>query len=316
MSAWISGKTDPDERKKILSDAKSGKIQILCNCNVLTEGWDDFGIHYVIQAKPMKSRLMYEQTIGRGTRPLPNVVDGPTTKMGRRLAILRSEKPSCTVIDFHGNSGKHKLITVADILGGNVSEDAIETIIATAKRTGKPMRVDQVLVDEEALAKERETKRLAAEAKRAGLIAKASFKTSSVNPFDVLEIRNVSTKQWDAGKKLSEGQSAALRRCGIDPNKITYGQGKQLLAVMGERRKKNLSSFGQMKTLKKYNIDATEMSFEHASKTIDSIAQNGWRLPRNLPAEPRKHRPPPVIVPKLNSVPVSIEKAIQDDIPF
>ena len=43
---------------------------------------------------------------------------GPVTAEARKAAIAASAKPSCLVVDFVGNAGKHKLVTSADILGG------------------------------------------------------------------------------------------------------------------------------------------------------------------------------------------------------
>ena len=63
--------------------------------------------------------------IGRGTRPLPGLVDEHDTPDGRLNAILESEKPSVTVLDFVGNSGRHKLVSSADVLGGEYDLDDI-----------------------------------------------------------------------------------------------------------------------------------------------------------------------------------------------
>jgi hypothetical protein len=58
---------------------------------------------------------------GRATRPLPGIVDVIGDAAGRRAAIEASGKPYCEIIDFVGNSGKHKLITAADIPGRQLS---------------------------------------------------------------------------------------------------------------------------------------------------------------------------------------------------
>lgn len=69
-------------------------------------------------ARPTMSRALYTQMAGRGTRVLPNVVDGLNTPEERRKAIVESAKPNVEIIDFVGNSSKHRLVTSADILGG------------------------------------------------------------------------------------------------------------------------------------------------------------------------------------------------------
>ena len=38
------------------------------------------------------------------------------------------------MVDFVGNAGKHKLVTSADILGGKVSEEAVELAVTRAQQ--------------------------------------------------------------------------------------------------------------------------------------------------------------------------------------
>lgn len=280
MSAWICGKTEKEDRRRILSEYSEGKIQVICNCGVLTEGYDDVGIEYIIMARPTKSRSLYAQMLGRGTRPLPGIVDNYKTAMGRRFAIQSSQKPQCVVLDFSGNSGKHKLVSAADILGGKVSEEAIQQAMDFAKHTGKPVRMDELLADEEERINQR---RIEEEARRARLIVKAKVSWRNVDPFDLLQIKPVTKERgWDKDKTFSEKQAAMLRRNGVDPDGVSYTQGKQLIGAIGDRISNGLCSLGQMKMLKKYGID-TNVTFEHAHRIIDSIANNGWKKPAVLP---------------------------------
>jgi superfamily II DNA or RNA helicase len=318
MAAWVCGGTDQDDRARILSEFKRGKIQVVCNCAVLTEGFDDPGVEVIIMARPTESRALYAQMVGRSTRPLPGVVDGPVTMMARRLAIAKSAKPCCLVVDFVGNSGKHKLMTTADILGGNVSDEAQESAIIKARQSGKPVRMDTSLQEEQELAEEREQRRLESEARRARLTVKAKYKSQSVDPFDLLQLRPVKSRGWDKGKVFSEKQAAMLRRNGVDPNAVDYARGKQLLNAIGERIENHLCSIGQMKVLQKYGVD-TNVTFEHAHRIIDAIAANGWHkpahLPEPLPTQPAREKVESANIPRTTplSGPVSIS---DDNVPF
>ena len=140
----------------------------------------------------------------RARRPLPGVVDGPETADARKAAIAASAKPSCLVVDFVGNAGKHKLVTSADILGGKVSEEAVELAVTRARQTGGPMKMAEAL--DEAEEELNEQKRLAEAARRARLVATARFTTQSVDPFDVLHLDPVKPRGWDAGRQLTEKQ--------------------------------------------------------------------------------------------------------------
>jgi superfamily II DNA or RNA helicase len=281
MAAWVCGKTDRDERRKVLADFAAGKIQVVCNCGVLTEGFDDPGVEVVIMGRPTKSRSLYSQMVGRSTRPLPGVVDGPETAAERRAAIAASAKPSCLVVDFVGNAGKHKLVTSADILGGKVSEEAVELAMTRTLKAGGPVKMAEAL--DEAEAELQEQKRLAEAARRARLVATARFTTQSVDPFDVLHLDPVKPRGWDNVKQLTEKQRSLLAKQGINPDGISFSQGKQLIAEIFRRWDGKLCSFKQAKVLRKYGY-STDVSFTEASATIDALAKNNWRKPVGDPA--------------------------------
>jgi superfamily II DNA or RNA helicase len=88
---------DPDRKVK-LHKHRSGQVPVLCNCAVLTEGYDDPGIRCIVLAKPTKSALLFTQMIGRGTR----IDDG---------------KPDCIIMDVVDNTKKHSVVTVPSLLG-------------------------------------------------------------------------------------------------------------------------------------------------------------------------------------------------------
>ena len=67
----IVGETPKDERRDMLADYRAGRIPVLCNCMVLTEGFDAPETSCIILARPTKSSLLYTQMIGRGTRIAP-----------------------------------------------------------------------------------------------------------------------------------------------------------------------------------------------------------------------------------------------------
>lgn len=70
-SASIHGALPRKSREKILMDFKQGKIQVLTNCQLLTEGFDEPSIEALIIARPTRSKSLYTQMIGRGMRLYP-----------------------------------------------------------------------------------------------------------------------------------------------------------------------------------------------------------------------------------------------------
>ena len=84
------GATPPDERAGIISDFETGKLRVLINVAVATEGFDLPDASCVMIARPTTSLSLYLQMVGRGLRPKPNGGD-------------------CVILDLAGNAMKHGL---------------------------------------------------------------------------------------------------------------------------------------------------------------------------------------------------------------
>lgn len=97
-AAYVHGGTPMDERRQILRDYSSGAITVLANCAVLTEGYDEPRTDCIIVARPTKSRALYTQMVGRGTRRHPDKVD-------------------CLVLDIVGASNNLSLVTIPSLFG-------------------------------------------------------------------------------------------------------------------------------------------------------------------------------------------------------
>lgn len=65
----LSSETPLPDRNRILADFKSGKVRILVNCEILTEGWDMPSAMVCICARPTLSVALWDQMIGRFLRP-------------------------------------------------------------------------------------------------------------------------------------------------------------------------------------------------------------------------------------------------------
>lgn len=61
-------RTPPRDRERLLERFKTGEIDVLCNKDILTAGFDHPGVGCVIDASPTMSLARYRQRIGRGMR--------------------------------------------------------------------------------------------------------------------------------------------------------------------------------------------------------------------------------------------------------
>jgi type I site-specific restriction endonuclease len=240
---FICGDTDNITRKAILRDFKDGHFRILSNVGVLTEGFDEPGIEFVVIARPTKHRALYAQMIGRGTRPLPGVVEAFDTSDLRRQAIRSSPKPHLEVLDFVGNAGRHKLISCADILGGNYDSDVVERAKRKA-RDAVDMRRALDEAQEELERQQQEERRVADARTRQRLRAKAKYNCTTINPFDLLDITPRREMAWHKARKPSEKQIDLLRKYGINnAAEMSFTQAGQLIQTFVDRRKNGLCTF-------------------------------------------------------------------------
>jgi superfamily II DNA or RNA helicase len=92
----LDGGTGADERRAILARLKTGETQVVTNCAVLTEGFDEPSISCVIVARPTRFHGLYVQMVGRGTR-------------------LHPGKRDLLVLDIVGASNRHELVGVVDL---------------------------------------------------------------------------------------------------------------------------------------------------------------------------------------------------------
>ena len=158
-------------------------------------------------------------------------------------------------------------MTSADILGGNVSDEAVERALAKAKAASGPVDMAKSLEDEE---KAIQLERAREAARRANLKAKASWASRQINPFDVFQLSPDKSRGWNAGKTLSVKQRGILQKAGIDPDSVDYSGGKQLLNEVFRRWDAGLCSYKQAKILRKHGFTGNE-SREDAGRILDGI---------------------------------------------
>jgi DNA repair protein RadD len=75
LAEHIDGTTLLSERDCVLARLKAGGIEIVTNCQVLTEGWDCPEVACIVLARPTKSLGLYRQMVGRVLRPALNKTD-------------------------------------------------------------------------------------------------------------------------------------------------------------------------------------------------------------------------------------------------
>lgn len=75
----LEGATPIEKRRAVLGDRETGQLGrlqtgetlVVCNCRVLTTGWDDPSVEVEVQAAPTEGLTLYLQEAGRIMRPAP-----------------------------------------------------------------------------------------------------------------------------------------------------------------------------------------------------------------------------------------------------
>lgn len=254
----ILGNTDKEQRRDIVKRFKGGKTQFLVNVGVATEGFDCPSASIVTVARPTKSESLYLQMIGRGTRPLAGIADQFETAEERRAAIAESAKPACIVLDFVGNSGNHKLISVADVLAGNdVDPIDLQEALAVAKQSSEPQDMEELIEKAKQAREEKERKRQEAARQRLSTKHKADradytatdvdlFNGASFDPFRdyTPEPGGASAKQVNYLMKLGVSPETAIgyskRQAGAVITKLKNQTGGDWIITFGKHAGKKL----------------------------------------------------------------------------
>lgn len=310
----IHGDILPEDRTDVLQRFESGDIQFLVGCMVPTEGFDSPATELIVMARPTKSRALYSQMLGRGTRPafeIAGLLGNAGESEDRRAMIAASSKPFMEVLDFVGNSGKHDLVCTADILGVTFDPAVVEAAREAAAKGQVDMTTALAKAQEDFEEKKRraEVRRqkeeeerklaMAAEAaKRAGLKGLVNYEISDIESADFRTgpgIFNAGEKQIkvdvgeanDGTDKITSAQLVFLReKAKLKPHNLQRiaGMGRRAAgALMAEVKRgwdNGLRTANQMMILEKGGCPKEvfrNMKFEDAGAAIDKMAKNNWR---------------------------------------
>jgi superfamily II DNA or RNA helicase len=273
----LSGQSDPEVRARELRRFRRGEFQFLCGMNLFTEGFDEPSVAVVVIGRPTMSRALYTQMVGRGARPLTEIVpalNAAADAVERHRIIRASGKPNLLVVDLVGVGDRHKLITTADLLGGWYPEAVRREAVEVLQSWGGRGEVDEALkaARERLQAKESERRR--------GIILEARLAGREVDPFDLLDVRPVREPCVLRGRQCTEGQRRFLENYGVPvPRDLSFWKAKTLCDEVSKRRDEGHPTEKQARLLRKFGFDPSTMTFKEAKEAIDLLAASDWKLP-------------------------------------
>lgn len=268
-AAEVNGESG--DREKVLRDYEEGKYNVLCNSMLLTEGWDCPSVDCVIVLRPTKVRALYSQMVGRGTRLAP----------GKKELLL---------LDFLWHTERHELCHPANLIA--TDEAVAKKMTENIEELGTPIDLEQAeqqakedvaLEREESLAKQlSEMKR-----RKRKLVDPLQFEMS-IQASDLTDY--VPSFGWQMSPPTDK-QVKALEKWGIFPDEIeNAGKAEMLINRLVKRRDAGLSTPKQIRFLENRGFQHVgTWQFEAATKLINRIAANGWRVPYEI--KPAEYKP-------------------------
>jgi len=91
-AASVSGGTPAEERKRLIAGLRTGEVEVLTSCMIISEGTDIPSVGGAILMRPTASLGLYLQMVGRALRPAPG-------------------KSEAVILDHVGNAHRHGLPT-------------------------------------------------------------------------------------------------------------------------------------------------------------------------------------------------------------
>lgn len=304
------------DREKILKDFENGKYDAMTNAMLLTEGWDCPSVDCIICLRPTKSRSLYAQIVGRGTR-------------------LCKGKDNLLILDYLWLSGKHSLCHPSDIF----CEDA-EVAARTTKKLADyaatdcggldgPDGTDLIQAIQEAQEEMENEKRQMMrrieeqeEAVRKRLAEQRQKRKGLVDPFQYMfsiestAIRDYKpTFGWET-KAPSQKAKDAIEGYGVDANSIeSAGLASLILKELMKRWDSGMATPKQIRFLENRDFrHVGRWTKAYASGVIGTISDHDWSLPNNFAASKWDHEEKTIenfkelYQPKETNAPVTVQQ--------
>ena len=252
-----------EDRAEVLSDFQDGRYDVLCNSMLLTEGWDCPSVDCIVVLRATKSRALFCQMVGRGTRLSPG-------------------KDNLLLLDFLWMTGRHELCRPASLVARNA--DVARRM--TDKMAGECAPLDLMLTEEQS---ERDAQADRERALAAELEAQRHKKAKLVDPLQYeMSIMDVDLQNYEPefpwqAKRPTDKQLQAIEKFGINADQMDAGKASLILDRLIKRKQVGLSTPKQIRFLERKGFrHVGSWTAAQASKMIGVISKNNWRVPPSI----------------------------------
>lgn len=271
------------DRKDVLKGFDNGEYKALTNAMLLTEGWDCPTVDCIICLRPTKSRSLYAQIVGRGTR-------------------LCEGKKNLLVLDFLWLTKKHSLCHPADIFcedpevaqkTTDMLADAALTGSNSQENFGSP-ELGLIEAIEEAQTELDEEKRKAlCELEKQDTIqrklkAQRQKPRGLVDPFSIEapELNDYQPMFESERQEPSDDIIDSISCYGVKGDAIkSQGLAAAILKRLIARRASGMATPKQIRCLESFGfVHVGRWTLRYASSFLDIISSHDWKLPNGFDA--------------------------------
>ncbi len=256
--ACISANTPRETRARILDGYRAGRVQFVTNVGVLTEGFDAPATSCIAMARPTRSRALYAQCVGRGTRIAP----------GKDCLLL---------LDFCAANGSPDLVGPADVLAGKLDDEARAEVERRLTTGTQAEELDGLIAEAKEVADRIEAEKAAErDRQRLQVVIPYARRDMEVFPQFAALAKEAATTFTPGAAAPTEKQRAFLGLYGIAVPEGTSGDsvGEMIASV----RRRNMPTIRQARRLAQNGL-RTDITRAEADAVMTALANNGWRVP-------------------------------------
>lgn len=232
---------------------RNGKVAIIGQCSIATEGANFPFVAAVALCRPTKSRALYSQMVGRGTRKYPG-------------------KDDCLIVDFAFLTGQHKLVQPTELFDTTGTSKEVLDIAREVIDKGETDDLMDAIAKAEKLHKDRAKLRIEVAERR------VRYRRVSYDPLSVMDVLAIPVREeaaWLAAVPATHKQLALLQKLGVQgAERLSKTRASKVLDGLMSRMDAGLATHKQIAHLIANGIDADtarSMSRKDASKQLDAI---------------------------------------------
>lgn len=248
-----------DNRNEALQDFELGKYNVICNSMLLTEGWDCPPVDCVIVLRPTKSKALYSQCVGRGTR-------------------LYKGKTELLLLDFLWHVERHELCRPAHLVADGEIAKKITNLLKD-ESLFLTQAVNQIARKEANLRRSLEANIYKDKKLIDPLVFEIDIESLSLMEYEP-------TFNWEK-QKITKKQKQLLEAMGLSSDNLNKGKATQYIKHLLKRQKLGLATPKQMRVLSKHGFEnISYWTSKEARKVIGLLSANGWQMPEYSVLEP------------------------------